>query len=214
MESIEMKLAILMMNLLVPGLMVVLGMIIMLRKPAETDRQVGNGLGFPGKLARRTKETWNFANSYGGSMYAIYGLYTVFATGFFMGLMYRGSLLVVTIVTIMLMTLQFGLCAVMAYGVTAQLKHLFHEDGTPIDPEKVWKRRRFGLGFGKDNKTKADEAWEAWNRDEWRDSWNEQWDDWDYWKKKQKEYKESKNKEAEKPAEEGPQTADENRTID
>lgn len=188
-----MKLAILMLNLVVPALMVVLGMLIMLKKPAESDDRVGTGLGFPGKLARRTKDTWNFANSYGGSMYAIYGLYTIFATGFFMALMYRGQLVVVAIVTVMLVTLQVALCGVMAYGVTAQLKHLFHRDGTPIDPEKVWKRRRFGLGFGKE-KTKADEEWEAWNRDEWRDSWNEQWDDWDYWKKRQKEYKESMKK--------------------
>lgn len=197
-----MKLTVLLLNLLIPALMVLFGALIMLKKPAESNKQVGVGLGFPGKLARRTKDTWNFANSYGGSMFAIYGLYVIFAAGFFMALMYRGTLIVIAIITIMLMTLQAGLCGVIAYGVTSQLKHLFHEDGTPIDPEKVWKRKRFGLGFGKDKRTKADEEWDAWNRDEWRDSWNEQWDDWDYWKKKQKEYKESlKNDPAGEPEE-------------
>ncbi len=167
-----MNIKIALVTLVLPAVMEVSGLVMMLHPPKERNMFFG----YRTRRSLLSKETWDFANYYGGALYVYFGFYIVTATLLTdIVLRVTGAGTRVAGVAALVMVLVQALCFVIPVCfVEAKLKSNFDSEGNLTNTEMMVKP----------SAAYDDSDWDDWKKDEWKDAWRDEYNDWELWKQK------------------------------
>ena len=145
--------------------------------------------GYRTRRSLLSKETWDFANYYCGTLYVYLGFYVATATLLpdlivrITGMGKTGAAAVI-IVAVLIQSFCF---IFPIFFVEAKLKANFDDQGNLTNPAM-------------DVRPSAaydDSDWDDWKKDEWKEAWRDEYSDWELWKQMKDEEIAAKKREAE-----------------
>lgn len=157
-------------TLILPAIMEISGMIMMLHPPKERNAFFG----YRTRRSLLSRETWDFANYYCGTLYVYLGFYVATATlltDLILRITSAGENAVIAAVIAVILIQSF--CFVFPiFFVEAKLKANFDEEGNLTNPAMDIKS----------SSSYDDSDWDDWKRDEWKEAWRDEYSDWELWK--------------------------------
>ena len=157
-------------TLIFPAIMEISGLVMMLHPPKERNAFFG----YRTRRSLLSRETWEFANYYCGTLYVYLGFYVATATLLtdliIRILNLRNPIAAAVIIAVVLIQ---SFCFVFPiFFVEAKLKANFDDLGNLTNPAMEVKP----------SASYDDSDWNDWKKDEWKDAWRDEYSDWELWK--------------------------------
>lgn len=182
-------------TLILPAIMEISGLVMMLHPPKERNAFFG----YRTRRSLLSKETWDFANYYCGTLYVYLGFYVAMAA-LLTDLIIRiinpeKSVAAAAIIAVVLIQ---SFCFVFPiFFVEAKLKANFDDRGNLTNPAMNVK---YSASYD-------DSDWDDWKKDEWRDAWRDEYSDWELWKQMKDEEIAAKKRQKSAPGSERTESA-------
>ena len=177
-------------TLILPAIMEVSGLVMMLHPPKERNAFFG----YRTRRSLLSKETWDFANYYCGTLYVYLGFYVAtvtLLTDIIVRITQMGKTGTAAVIIAVVLIQSF--CFIFPiFFVEAKLKANFDDQGNLTNPAMDVR-----LSAAYDDSDWNDWKNDDWKNDEWKEAWRDEYSDWELWKKMKDEEIAAKKREAE-----------------